>query len=145
MKFIALLFFFSSFVYSIEPMDDYYAADLLEAVDQAKARPHHYDYSNHYRYKRTTAQSIDLNRLNLQELDETRLKATQPNASASDDIVIANNQNNNSSIDDFSDNSLQEVQLDTSLFTSTSYETLQGKFSSSGITGESILKTTVRP
>ncbi len=60
MKFIALLFFFSSFVYSIEPMDDYYAADLLEAVDQAKARPHHYDYSNHYRYKRTTAQSIDL-------------------------------------------------------------------------------------
>ena len=145
MKFIALLFFFSSFVYSIEPMDDYYAADLLEAVDQAKARPHHYDYSNHYRYKRTTAQSIDLNRLNLQELDETRLKATQPNTSTSDDIVIANNQNHHSNVDELTNNSPQDVKLDSSLFTSSSYESLHGKFNSTGITGDTTLKTTFRP
>lgn len=59
---------------AIEPMDQYYADDLIEAVDQAREQPHHYDYSGTYRYKRTTAQSIELNRLDLNELDNTRLE-----------------------------------------------------------------------
>lgn len=71
------IFFFliinSVYSHGIEPMDNYYSDDLLDAVDQAKMKPHHYDYSNQFRYKRSTAQSIDLNRLDLDELDETRL------------------------------------------------------------------------
>ena len=36
--------------YAIEPMDNYYANDVIDAVNQAKERPHHYDYSSTYRY-----------------------------------------------------------------------------------------------
>jgi hypothetical protein len=76
-KYLALIIIIlSKCALSIEPMDDYYANDLLDAVDQAKSSPHHYDYSSTYRYKRTTAQSIELNRLKLEELDNTRLKTT---------------------------------------------------------------------
>ncbi len=62
--------------HTIESMDDYYSNNLLGAVDEAKERPHHYDYSNTYRYKRTTAQSINLNRINLTELEDTHLSMT---------------------------------------------------------------------
>ncbi len=60
----------------IEAMDGYYSNDLLGAVDVAREKPHHYDYSNTYRYKRTTAQSINLNRIDLDELENTRLDMT---------------------------------------------------------------------
>lgn len=65
---------------SIEPMDNYYSHNIYDAVNQAKARPHHYDYSNTYRYKRTTAQSIELKRLNLEELEQTHLEISPPPA-----------------------------------------------------------------
>lgn len=145
MKFIALLFFFSAFANGIEPMDDYYANDLLEAVDQAKAKPHHYDYSNHYRYKRTTAQSINLNRLNLEELDETRLKASQSDQRISDDLVVANNQSDNSNASHSISQKHQDIKNVISLPTHSSYESTHGKFSTTGITGESILISTPRP
>lgn len=72
-KLTACVLMFSHHATAIEPMDHYYADDISEAVDQAREQPHHYDYSNSYRYKRTTAQSIELNRMDLEELDDTRL------------------------------------------------------------------------
>lgn len=76
MKKILLLICISQTAFAIEPQDNYYSSDLSNAVHQAKETPHHYDYSSNYRYKRTTAQSIELNRLDLDELDETRLEIT---------------------------------------------------------------------
>lgn len=54
-------------------MDGYYSNDLLDAVHEAKQTPHHYDYSNTYRYKRTTAQSIEMDRLDLGEMEDAGL------------------------------------------------------------------------
>jgi len=56
-----------------DALDGYYSNDLLDAVHEAKQTPHHYDYSNTYRYKRTTAQSIEMDRLDLGEMEETGL------------------------------------------------------------------------
>lgn len=98
----------------MEPLDNYYAKDIHQAVNQAKERPHHYDYSNTYRYKRTTAQSIELNRLNLNELEDTLLTidgksvTISPKISENDvvaldvkEVIIPENQSITISIDAF--------------------------------------------
>jgi type II secretory pathway component GspD/PulD (secretin) len=54
--------------------DGYYTDDIGKAVNEARERPHHYDYSGTYRYKRTTAQSIDIERLDYEELDNTSIE-----------------------------------------------------------------------
>jgi hypothetical protein len=51
--------------------DDYYSEDLDAAVNEARARTHHYDYSNSLRYERTTSQSILFPRLQNDELEST--------------------------------------------------------------------------
>ena len=51
--------------------DDYYANDVLKAIKEAKHRPHHYDYSNVYRYSRTTSQSLDIPKLMSGEMSKT--------------------------------------------------------------------------
>ncbi len=56
-----------------ENLDGYYSNDLLDAVLEAKQSTHHYDYSSTYRYKRTTAQSIEMDRLDLGEMEDTGL------------------------------------------------------------------------
>ena len=150
MKFIALLFFFTAHALSIEPMDNYYADDLLDAVDQAKSSPHHYDYSNHYRYKRTTAQSIELNRLNLRELDATRLKTKERNHGTStelelelaDDVSIDTAQANPS----LGNKGNQEVNIQIfSTSNSTQYRSNQMQLNSKGIIDNSSIRSTTRP
>lgn len=64
----------NTFAYAQEPMDGYYSNDLLDAVNEAKQTPHHYDYSSTYRYKRTTSQSIEMDRLDLGEMDDAMLQ-----------------------------------------------------------------------
>lgn len=54
--------------------DGYYTDDISRAVKDARERTHHYDYSSNYRYKRTTAQSIDIQRLDYEELDNTMVE-----------------------------------------------------------------------
>lgn len=71
MKYYLLLILASSTTLAMEPLDNYYSSELDSAVNQAREYPHHYDYSNYYRYKRTTAQSIELNRIGNDELDNT--------------------------------------------------------------------------
>jgi hypothetical protein len=53
--------------------DDYYANDVIKAIKEAKHRPHHYDYSNVYRYSRTTSQSLDIPKLMSGELSDTAI------------------------------------------------------------------------
>ena len=149
MKLIALLFIFYPLCsLAIEPMDNYYANDLLDAVDQAKAVPHHYDYSNSYRYKRTTAQSINLNRLNLKELDETRLKTEKEILLIDSGVQLAETADFNPTTHTSKDPekkvfSLPEVRA--SLPNNSSYSSKQGELNSSGIESNSILTTTYRP
>lgn len=71
--FFCFLLSVASLSHSQDAMDGYYSNDLLDAVHEAKQAPHHYDYSNTYRYKRTTAQSIEMDRLDLDEMEETGL------------------------------------------------------------------------
>ncbi len=140
----------SSFTaYAIESMDGYYSNDLLGAVDEAKEKPHHYDYSNTYRYKRTTAQSIDLNRINLNELEETHLSMS---AQGNDDADILEVRSNG----EFAQGG-QRIELNkipaNSTFTSSSFilqntgvaRSTNGATSSSGILNQSTLISTPRP
>ncbi|GGY36620.1 hypothetical protein GCM10011297_07160 [Bacterioplanes sanyensis] len=48
--------------------DNYYSDDLFEAIEAARQYTHHYDYSQPYRYNRTTSLSIELPRLLNQEM-----------------------------------------------------------------------------
>ncbi len=133
--------------WSLEPMDKYYANDLLDAVDQAKVSAHHYDYSNHYRYKRTTAQSINLNRLNHNELDETILKTTTQSKIISMDIELTENKNKIPLIEVKGDLSKDEnlVNILPNLSLSSSYLSSYGELNSSGIQSSSKVISTPRP
>lgn len=53
------------------PQDNYYAADIFTAVEEARQRTHHYDYSHALRYNRSTSQSIPIPRLLNQEMADT--------------------------------------------------------------------------
>lgn len=52
-----------SLSWGVNPHDEYYAEDIFTAIEEAKKRPHHYDYSRAKRYNRTTTQSLDIPRL----------------------------------------------------------------------------------
>lgn len=51
--------------------DEYYSKDIFRAIEEARYRTHHYDYSGALRYNRTTSQSIQLPRLLNQEMAQT--------------------------------------------------------------------------
>ena len=137
---------------AIEPMDQYYADDLTEAVDQAREQPHHYDYSGTYRYKRTTAQSIELNRLDLGELDDTRLEmdAGQPNSNS--DPLTDDGKTKDQFFED-TPSKLTSFKSDSSTLTSTNpvlpqgsyYKTGRGEYRTTGIRSSGIVTSTPRP
>lgn len=148
MKIFSLFLLSPLFALAIEPMDNYYANDLIEAVDQAKASPHHYDYSNSYRYKRTTAQSIDLNRLNLKELDDTRLETSKNNNLDTNKLQLAETEaqdNATKSIFPKDLNKERSAIPQATLPKSSHYTSNQGTLSSSGIISNSTIITTHRP
>ncbi|WP_420589735.1 hypothetical protein [Bacterioplanoides sp.] len=61
----------SSKAFAVSPQhDEYYSDDIFTAIEEAKHRTHHYNYSRHKRYNRTTSQSIDIPRLLNSEMDE---------------------------------------------------------------------------
>ena len=65
--------------------DQYYSDDIFTAIEEAKQRTHHYNYSRAKRYNRTTSQSIQIPRLLNTEMDEHIVKgAIQPSASGND-------------------------------------------------------------
>lgn len=143
------LFLLPIMSYAIEPMDGYYSNDLLGAVDEAKEKPHHYDYSNTYRYKRTTAQSIDLNQIDLQELEKTHLSMTAKN-NDNDDILNDPTSSDTLKISEvfqtIGENEQGLGPLSNTLPKNTGRSvSLMGELSSFGIRNESTLHSTTRP
>ena len=53
------------------PHDEYYSNDIFTAIEEARQRTHHYDYSHAQRYNRSTSQSIPLSRLLNKEMAQT--------------------------------------------------------------------------
>jgi hypothetical protein len=137
--------------YGIEAMDNYYSNDLLGAVDEAREKPHHYDYSNTYRYKRTTAQSINLNRIDLDELENTRLDIAATGNESSTEDILEIHPNTEITQDDqrFKLNNTQTHKT----FTHSQFilqntgvaRSTNGATSSSGISNQSTLISTSRP
>lgn len=76
--------------------DEYYSDDMFRAIEEAKVRTHHYDYSRSLRYDRTTSQSIQIPRLLNQEMaktivetpDEVVGKTSVANASSKTDTKV---------------------------------------------------------
>lgn len=54
--------------------DEYYSDDIFTAIEEAKHRTHHYNYSRSKRYNRSTSQSIQIPRLLNTEMDEQVIK-----------------------------------------------------------------------
>jgi hypothetical protein len=59
--------------WGVNPHDEYYAEDIFVAIEEAKKRPHHYDYSSAKRYNRSTTQSLDIPRLLNKEMGSTSI------------------------------------------------------------------------
>lgn len=145
-KLLFILIAHTSISYSVEPMDNYYADDLIDAVNQAKERPHHYDYSSTYRYKRTTAQSIELNRLDLEEMDETRLEMQGKSVSLLPDedtpMTLNTEQKDDSTPDQ---NQARSILIQNNIPVNSRYQSHQGSLSSSGMLNQGNLVSTPRP
>lgn len=139
----------STRILAIEPMDQYYADDLIEAVDQAREQPHHYDYSGTYRYKRTTAQSIELNRLDLGELDNTRLEMNISKADNKDAEHFSENGQSGEQL--FNEESKQVTHSQTLSITEPAlpqggyYKASHGEYRTTGIRSDGIVISTPRP
>jgi len=150
--FSVLLMLIPCFTWAADPLDNYYSDDLLDAVSQAKEQPHHYDYSNSYRYKRTTAQSIELNRLNLNELDDTRLSIGQGATDNSEELASNQLENpvdllkhSNQPAKQFNNQESIQAQFKTSAPLSSSYENSAGSYQSNGIIQSGTVISTPRP
>lgn len=74
--------------WAMNPHDEYYADDLFTAIQEAKKRPHHYDYSSAKRYNRSTTQSLDIPRLLNQEMGSTSIESSDTNAISVTDIPL---------------------------------------------------------
>ena len=59
---------------AINPEDDYYSGDLYQAIQEAKKRPHHYNYSSKQRYNRSTTQSLNIPKLLNKEMGGNLVK-----------------------------------------------------------------------
>ncbi len=86
-SFSSLLIAYSS--WAVNPHDEYYADDIFTAIEEAKKRPHHYDYSNAKRYNRTTTQSLDIPRLLNQEMEVTSIKSEDKSPVSAADTPVA--------------------------------------------------------
>jgi hypothetical protein len=74
--------------WAMNPHDEYYADDIFTAIQEAKKRPHHYDYSNSKRYNRSTTQSLDIPRLLNQEMGSTSIESSDANSISAADIPL---------------------------------------------------------
>lgn len=54
--------------------DEYYSSDIFRAIEEAKERTHHYDYSSALRYNRSTSQSIQIPRLMNKDMAKTSIE-----------------------------------------------------------------------
>lgn len=78
-------------VRAANPHDEYYSNDIFTAIEEAKQRTHHYDYSRAQRYNRSTSQSIQFSRLLNKEMAQTIVETpdsidVDPKAETSDKL-----------------------------------------------------------
>ena len=78
------------FSWAVNPHDEYYADDIFTAINEAKKRPHHYDYSTAKRYNRSTTQSLDIPRLLNKEMSITSIDSKDENLVTAADTPISN-------------------------------------------------------
>ncbi len=78
--------------WGVNPHDEYYTDDIFTAIDEAKKRPHHYDYSSSKRYNRTTTQSLDIPRLLNKEMGTTSIDSRDENSITAEDTPISKQQ-----------------------------------------------------
>lgn len=74
--------------WAINPHDEYYADDIFTAIDEAKKRPHHYDYSNAKRYNRSTTQSLEIPRLLNAEMETTSINTDNAKYVSAEDTPV---------------------------------------------------------
>ena len=147
---LIVLYFASSTGHAVEPIDNYYSNELETAINQAREQPHHYDYSNTYRYKRTTAQSIELNRLDYQDLDSTSIESGFSDLSESNsEQTYPDHLDPNTHVAALKPNSSSNISEIKSNVTSPSgiavYQSRQGTISSQGIVDNSVIVSTPKP
>lgn len=75
-------------VWAVNPHDEYYTDDIFTAINEAKKRPHHYDYSSAKRYNRTTTQSLDIPRLLNKEMGTTSIDSRDENVISTKDTPV---------------------------------------------------------
>jgi hypothetical protein len=75
--------------WSVNPHDEYYADDIFTAINEAKKRPHHYDYSTAKRYNRSTTQSLDIPRLLNKEMSITSIDSKDENLVTAADTPVS--------------------------------------------------------
>lgn len=90
-KLIALTMMLSAtaFSWATNPQDEYYADDIFTAIQEAKTRPHHYDYSRSKRYNRSTTQSLNIPRLLNQEMEKTSIDTSAATSITAADTPVS--------------------------------------------------------
>jgi hypothetical protein len=86
--------------WGVNPHDQYYADDIFTAIDEAKKRPHHYDYSTAKRYNRSTTQSLDIPRLLNKEMSVTSIDSKDENSVSAADTPIGEAQQKQYEVND---------------------------------------------
>jgi len=94
--FATLLISYVSSTWAMNPHDDYYSGDIFEAIEEAKKRPHHYDYSRQKRYNRTTTQSIEIPKLMNKEMAGMSIESLE-NSSAQGAALDSHKENDDDS------------------------------------------------
>jgi hypothetical protein len=80
----------TSLSWGVNPHDEYYAEDIFTAIEEAKKRPHHYDYSRAKRYNRTTTQSLDIPRLLNKEMGSASIDSRNATSITAADTPLSN-------------------------------------------------------
>jgi hypothetical protein len=86
--------------WGVNPHDEYYADDIFTAIDEARKRPHHYDYSTAKRYNRSTTQSLDIPRLLNKEMSITSIDSKDENSISAADTPIGEAQQKQYEVND---------------------------------------------
>jgi hypothetical protein len=102
-----------AFSWGVNPHDEYYADDIFTAIDEAKKRPHHYDYSRAKRYNRSTTQSLDIPRLLNQEMGTTSIDSRDENSITAKDTPVNKQLQKHHPLDENSIGSTQTLPITT--------------------------------
>lgn len=95
------------------PRDQYYSTDIFTAIDEARERTHHYDYSRATRYNRTTSQSIQFPRLLNKEMAGTAIKTPDEEVVLDPEVENTNSLDSSSTITKASPQSAPSLSIST--------------------------------